>query len=153
MHSHPVWFCFEDFHCQNCFFFFLLSCFTVSSSSLFVLGVGLNWNTSADVSVTSRSAVWTLDCAVMWSVVIRLMNFSHTIDASRWISNLFYLLHAHEYRRSVMMTSSPCWNWFSVRADYILWCEILYLNRSRSFVVFGIFFIFIACRKIFRMFK
>ena len=129
--NHPVRFRYrlEDVCCRDCFFV---------SFVVFVvcLGVGVNWYTSFGVSVTSRSATLNLDCAVLWSIVIELMKFSHKIDAFRGVSSLIY---TYESRRTAMMCSSPCLNWFSVRTNSMLCYENIFvdLNLSRSSVVFG----------------
>ena len=68
-------------------------------------------------------------CFNFWSCsivknMIGLMNLSHPIDASPWVSNLSHLIYVHELQRSAMIFSSPCLNLFRVRADSILYWEI-----------------------------
>ena len=89
----------------------------VSSSSELVFNVGVKCATSDVVSVTSSRAVSTLGLAVLWSVVIVLIFFSHPMDASRCVSNFSHLIHAKESRRVAIMFSLPCLNWLSFRAD------------------------------------
>ena len=92
------------------YFLLLLSCRVASSSSKLVFNVGVNCTTLAVVSVTSSRAVSTFDLAVLWSVVIVLIFFSHPMDTSRCVSNLSLLIRAQESRRVTIMFSLPCLN-------------------------------------------
>ena len=91
-------------------FFLLLLCRVVLSSSVFVFILGVNCDVSSVVNVTSSNAVSTLDLAVLCSVLIVLMFFSHPMDASRCVSNLSHLIHAQESLRVAIMFSSSCLN-------------------------------------------
>ena len=104
-----------------------------------MLGTGVNQDVSTGESVTSSRTVSTFDRVVLWRVVIGIMNLSNPIDALRWVSHSYHLIYAHESRRSTMIFSSPCLNWFSVSADSILCWEYMffYLDMSRSSVIFG----------------
>ena len=101
-------------------FFLLLSCLVISSSYFFVSRVGMNWYTSAGVSDILSKSVSTFERAMLWRVVIGLINLSHPIDDSRWVSHLFHLINIHESRRSTMIFSSPYSNWFRVSTESIL---------------------------------
>ena len=120
-------------------FLLLLLCRVVSSSSELVFNVGVNCTTSDVASVTSSRVDSTFDLAVLWSVVIVLIFFSHPMNASLCVSNLSLLIHAQESRRVAIIFSLQCLNWLSFRADSILCLAKIYfdLNRSRSSVVFG----------------
>ena len=83
-----------------------------SSLSVFVFNVGVNCATSAVASVTSSRADSTFDLAVLWSVVIVLIFFSHPIDTSLCVSNLLLLIHAQD--------PSPYLNWLIFGADSML---------------------------------
>ena len=87
---------------------------------LYFLLLLVNCTISAVVSVTSSREDSTFDLAVLWSVVIVLIFFSHPMDASLCVSNLSLLIHAQESRRIAIMFSFPCLNRSNFRVDSIL---------------------------------
>ena len=122
----------------------LLSCLAVSSSSDLVVRVRVNCVTFADVRVTWKITVSTLDLTVLWRVMIGLLGFSYPIDASRCVSSLSHLIQVQEYVRGAMMFSSPCLNWFSFKVDSNLCRDNIFfdLNLSKSSLVFKRYFLY-----------
>ena len=119
-------------------FLLLLCCLVVSSSSMLIAGVWVNCVTSADVRVTSRSAVSTFNLVVLCRVVIVLMYLSHPIDASQCVLNLSHLIQAQESRKVAMILSSPYLNVSSFNAGSIVCRENIFfdLYLSSSSMVF-----------------
>ena len=130
-------------------FLLLLSCLVVSSSSDSVVWVGVNCVTSDGVRFTSWITVSTFDRAVLWRVVIGLICLIHPMDASRRVSNLSHLIQAQESLRVAMIFPFLCLNWFSFKADSMLWWEkiCLDLNLSNSSVVLENFFVVLSTGK------